>query len=541
MNPLFSRMMKRYNPPMNRKVMEGMAVSAMKHVEEYLDAQIRSVCEGMPPCLRYVTYEPCTSKEEFEEITKLRNGKRTFDLAKSTVHLVKYFFTFTDPMGIKHDIVRYIFLPYVLDAGIIQISGTLYHVIPVLSDKVFTPGKGSIFVRLAQDRNKMYRMYHTATLNGKRETRYVVWATIYRNPDDKQSTKTTKANTLLTHYLFAKYGFSGTFLRYAGSVPVFGGEEMTAKQYPPEEWVLCQSSGKQPATCLDKLWQPPKIRLAVKKEHWNPTMETLVMGFFYILDHFPDRFEPTLEYLDNRPLWMILIGLIVFGGYRGEGRLHKDISDNLETLDDYLDTAVMIKLAEKGIHLENYYDLLNYIQVHFNEMILEANNSGLNVYGKNLEVLSYVLYDILYGFVNAKFALKKVASRRPLSKKDVESTLQIHVKTGAIFKITSGKIVTKAVSCSGDHMYPNITSVIAEQENRAGAGRGNTDRVVVGDQHRLDLSMVTTGSLLNLPKSNPTPVARINPWVTLDERTGTVIPNPKFEALIEANRPLFKF
>ena len=43
--------MKRYVPPMNRKVMEGMAVSAMKHVEEYLDAQIRSVCEGFPPNL----------------------------------------------------------------------------------------------------------------------------------------------------------------------------------------------------------------------------------------------------------------------------------------------------------------------------------------------------------------------------------------------------------------------------------------------------------------------------------------------------------
>ncbi len=540
MNPLFSRMMKRYVPPMNRKIMEGMAVSAMKHVEEYLDAQIRSVCEGFPPNLRYVGMEACTSAEEFEEITKPRGNKRSFDLAKSTVHMVKYYLEFEDSLGVKHDIVRFIYLPYVLDAGIISISGTLYHLIPVLSDKVFTPGNGSIFVRLAQDRNKMYRMYHTVTMNGKRETRYVVWATIYRNPDTSAASRTTKAETLLTHYLFAKYGFSYTFQRYAGSVPIFGGVEMTAEQYPSDQWILCESTQKKPETCIDKVYQPTKIKLAVRKEDWNIAMENLVMGFFYIVEHFPDRFQPTLDYLNDNALWMVLIGHIVFGSDRGENRLHKDISDNLETLDDYLDTAVTQKLAEKGIALENYYDLLNYIQVHFNEMILESNNSGLSVYGKNLEILSYVLYDILYGFVNAKFTLKKISSRRILTKKDVESALQIHVKPGAIYKITSGKIITKAVSYSGDHMYPTITSVIAEQENRAGAGRNTSDRVVVGPQHRIDLSMVTLGSIMNLPKSNPTPVARINPWATLDEQTGTVIPNPKFEALIDANRPLFK-
>lgn len=38
--------------------------------------------------------------------------------------------------------------------------------VPVLSDKVFTPSGGSIFVRLAQDLNNFFRMYHTLMVNG---------------------------------------------------------------------------------------------------------------------------------------------------------------------------------------------------------------------------------------------------------------------------------------------------------------------------------------------------------------------------------------
>jgi len=540
MNPLFSRMTKRYTPPMNREVMEGMVVSVMEYVEEYLDAQIRSVCVGLPDNVRYIGYERCTSQEEYEEITKARGNRRTFDLAKSSVYMVKYFISFIDEMGTEHLITRYVYLPFVNTGGIMHIGGTPYHIVPVLSDKVFTPEQDSIFVRLMQDRNNMYRMYHTAIINGKREARYVIWAVIYRNQTDSRTSATTKAKTLLTHYLFGKYGFTGAFTRYAGSVPEFGTDNINTETHPPDQWVICQSTGVKPATCLDRVYQRTQIRLAVKKENWNPAMESLIMGFFYIIDHFPDRFKAELSYLDDTALWMILIGHIRLSGVYGEHKLHTKIAEHFESLDGYLDTVVKEKLAERGIILENYYDLLNYIQVNFNEMIRENESSGLCVYGKNMEVLSYLLYDILYGFVMVKFRLNKILSRRPLTLKDVTENYHRQVRMGAIFSLSSGKIITEAVSYSGDSLYPKITAVIAEQKNRAGANRGQSDRVVVGPHYWIDLSMVTVGSVLNLPKSNPTPVARVNPWITIDQRTGTVLPNPKFEKLIEDNRPQFK-
>jgi len=575
MDPLFSRMMNRYTKPMNPVIMEGMVTSSLKDLEEYLDIQIRSVCQGLPSCLKYIELRRCSSQEEYEENTRIRGTHRSFDLAPSSVYLVKLLFEFTEQNGTVHLLNRFLYLPFVGRAGIMQISGSKYHIVPVLSDKVFTPNRNSIFVRLTQDRNNMFRMYNTILMNGRRETRYVVWAVIYRSPEARKAGSTAnKSHTLLIHYLFGKYGFTGAFKRYAGTVPEYGnGDDINTEKYPEKDWIIVESTGKSPVTCFDAVYRPTKIKLAVRKTDWSPEMEALIFGFYYVVDHFPDRFSteslyednidgdgvitkkkanPRVEqrhtvlttYLDDIALWRILLGLIILGragNTRGEQTLYMDITEHFESLDAYLDTVSQEKLRQKGLILENYYDLLAHIGVHFNEMVQDGVESGLSVYGKNLEVLSYILYDILYDLTSMKFSLIKAENRRPITKKDVTENLAMFVKTGKIFGMNSGKIMVKALSYSGDHIYPGITAVIAEQENRAGAASDQTSRVTVGPQHRIDLSMVTVGSVLNLPKANPTPLARINPWVTIDHDTGTVIPNPELQDLIEENKPYFKF
>lgn len=540
MHPLFSRMTKKYTPPMNRQVMEGLAVSAMKNVEEFFDAHIRSVCSGLPSCLRYDGYERCTTQEEYEEVTKIRGSRRNYNLAPSTIYLAKYYLVFTDSMGKEHRIVRYIYLPYVIDAGIFISSGNKYHIVPVLSDKVFTPGNDSIFVRLIQDRIHIFRTYHTAKFNGDRKAQYVAWAKIYRNQMTSGIPQTTKAKTSLIHYLFCNYGFTETFKRYAKAVPIVGGTEITRKNYPEDEWIICESTGVKPTTCIDREYFRTDIRLAVRKKDWSPNMEALIIGFYYVVDHFPYRFRPSLADLDDTSLWMILLGNILFSGKLGENKLYATISEHIESLTGYLDTSVKVKLAESGVYLDNYYDLLNFIQMNFDEMLCRNEKEGLCVYGKNLEVLYFVMYELISDFVTLKFKLTKIANKRQLTLKDVTENLHRQVKMGTVFRLTSDKYVTEAINYSGDHMYPKITAIIAEQENRQGAQRTTSERVMPGPRHWLDLSMVTTGSVLNMPKSNPTPIARVNPWITLDPKTGTVLPNPKFDELIERNKPLFK-
>lgn len=527
---------------MNQRVMEGLACTALNHLEEYVDAQIRSICAGMPKGVSYSHYEVCTPDEEYAEITRERGSKRFFNLAKTTIYLVKYYFEFIDAMGEVHSIVKHIYLPYVQQGGTIVMSGTEMHLIPVLSDKVFTVNKGSIFVRLVQDRNNFFRMYHSLTINDRRETRYVAHAVIYRNSaKSKNNSKAkSKPKTVLPHYLFARYGVTGAFQRYAGVVPVFGDKRsITPEHYPPDEWYICQSTNICPnPKIINPI--PVNIRVAVRKSDWSTAMECLIVGMFYVMDHFPERFR-TLDTLDDTALWMILIGIIRIGEDYPENKLLKSIQEHFETINPYIDQSVHEKLAEIGVEVENYFDLLNHIQVIFNDMVAADEDNSLSVYGKNMEFYQSVAYDILYGVTSAKFRLNKIALRNNLTKNDVEDAIRREIRMGAIFQLNSGKkIFCEVVGYSGDHLYPKITAIVAEQENRSGGQRGKKQRVSLGPAQYLDLSMLEAGSLLNLPKSNPTPLARINPWITLDEKTNTVLPNPKFRELLQEKRKLFK-
>lgn len=540
MEALFARLLDKHVPKLNHHVMAGLACLYMPKTEEYLDKVFRSAARSFPEGLRYEGYEPCSPYEEFEEVTKVRTNKRVFDLARSDLYYVKYNFSFN---GIKLR-SRYIYLPFVNDGGVMSLGGSKYHITPVLSDKVISPESDSIFVRLLRDKITFRRCLHTLVIDGIRETTHVVWSPIYRKSKDKKKVPaTTKANTSVAHYLFAKYGFVETFRRFAGFVPIVGEEEITTDLYPKDQWVICETSGVKPKTFLGELYMPTKIRLAIPRANWNSMTKALVVGFYYVVDHFPARFKP--GYLDESSvgktsLWMILLGCIIFSGLYGENKLYADVKEHFASLDDYLDTIIIDKLKESGYEVNDFYDLLALILDHFNAMVLESGDSANSMFGKSLEVLYYVLYDITSSIFKVNFRLSKQASKRKLTPDDINEIFNRNLRPGAIFGLSSGKIVSESVSYSGDHMYPKITSRITEQESLPGATRGSRKRLTVGPEKHLDVSMIEAGSILFLSKSNPTPKHHINPYVKIDLSTGTIVPKPEFEALRKLTNDLIK-
>lgn len=524
---LFAKMIDQYAPKVNVAVMEGLACTAMQYVEKYIDSVFRSASRSFPECLSYIGYERCTPEEEYREVSKARNSKRTFDIAKSDVYLVKYFFKYYE----ENLPIVYVYLPFVRDAGIMYLNGSPYHITPVLSDKVISPGYDTVFVRLLRDRIIFKRLYHNLVVNGIRETTYVIWSQIHRKSGDKKVDITTKAETCLAHYLFAQFGFTETFTRYAGFVPIVGNEEITEELYPKDKYVICSSGQIKPKTFIGGFYNPTTIRLAIPLEYWTPMTKSLVVGLFYILDHFPERIKKT--YLDNTNLWKILLGHIIFSGNYGENKLFQSVSEHFTSLDDYVDTMIVEKLHESGYNVNNFYDLIALMSEKFNDLVLDIENVTLSMYGKSLEVLYYVLYDITSGIFKVNFGLGKLVPKKALTKDDTKETLNKFVKPRAVLNLASGKIITESVSYSGDHKYPKLTSKITEQESLPGATRGKSKRHVLGADKHIDTSMLECGSILFLPKSNPTPANKINPYITIDLATGTVLPNPKLEKLRE--------
>ena len=528
MNPLFKRLLEKHTPKVNPYVMDGLACLYMQKTEAYIDAVFKSVNRSFPKGLEYVGFQRCTPQEEYEETTRPYNNKRMYNLARSDLYLVKYFFRYNG-----EDLPpRYISLPYVNDGGIIHLGGAMFHITPVLSDKVISPGLDNVFVRLLRDKVTFKRCSHSYVIGGLRETVQVVWSMIYRkNKDGKKVPITTKANTCMVHYLLAKYGFSEMFQKYCGFVPVVGEDEINADSYPDSDWVICQSDRIKPKTYIQTHYEASRIRLAIPVHKWDSFVKSMVGGFFYTVDHFPNEIKP--KEMDNTAVWMILLGHITFSGVYGYNTLYSKIDEHFASLNEYVDTIKVEELAEAGYRVENFYDLLALVIRHFNDWVVTSGQHAVSVYGKTLEVLYYVLFDITSGIFKANFMLNKQATKKVLTPKDITETFNKRLRTGAIHSLRSGKIVAANVSYSGDHKYPKITSILSEQETLPDGTRGRKNRKSITERDRIHTSMLEAGCMLFLPKSNPSPMARINPFIRFNLNNGVVESNPEFREVLE--------
>ena len=529
MQTIFSQLAITNTPKFNPLIMNGLATHYMPFALEYLDAVFKSASKSFPPGLEYVNYERCTPLEEFDEVTRARNTKRQYDLAKSDIFLVKFYFKYEGEILPP----RFIYLPFVGEGGIFSLGGTKYHMTPVLSDKVISPGIDSVFVKLLRDKLIFKRFYHSMIVDDKREMTQIVWSAIYRKGSSGNKVpKTTKALSTVAHYLFARYGVSQTFQKYCGFIPVIGGTEINAVTYPPSDWIICSSISIKPKTFIGRFYEPTTIKMAIPKNEWNLFSKALVSGFYYVVDNFPDRLK--VADIDLTQTWMILLGHIIFSGHFSEGKLHGNIEKHFASIADYVDCIIVEKLKEIGYFVEDFYDLLAMILRDFNKIINQSAGNNNSVYNKNMEVLYYAMFDITAGIFKVNFKLNELVSKKLITKKDVIETFNKQLKPGAVFSLASGKVVASSLTYCGDHKYPKVTALVTEQENLPGANRSRKTRKSISERDRIHTSMLEVGSLLFLSKNNPTPVVRTNPFLNIDVATGNIIRNPKFIELLDS-------
>lgn len=524
MRKIFADMLEDCHPRMNREAVDGMAISKVSKMVEYVDSIFRSASRTFPPGLEYMGCAPCTPYEEYMESTKTHNNKRTYDLARSDLFMCKFNLTYKgEPLKPK-----FISLPFLGNGGIFWLGGSPYHISPVLSDQVISIGYDSVFVRLLRDKLTFKRMSHTIHCDGKSEAVPLVWSRIHRNSSKSKVPPTTRAESTVLHYLFCRYGFSEAMRRLIGT-DVLAMDTVSPTEYPPDQWVVCRTVGVPPKTYIGSVYTPSEINLVIPRTHWNATTKSIVAGCFYLFDHFPDHLK--VISLNNKDWWTILLGHIVHSGNFSQAKLFNSMKEHFASIEDYVDGIISRKLEAIGHQIGNLYDLFELILLNFHKWAVENQNQLTSIYGRTLEIEYYTGFDISSSIFRFMFNLNKAASRKELSKKDVEELLTTHIKPGAIYKLRSGNLAVSSVSYSGDNKYPKISAIIAEQESRPGPKRGEHRRKLPSQQHRLHTSMLELGSFLFLPGSNPVAIARLNPYTTVDHHQAVIVPKMHPELL----------
>ena len=516
-------------PKLNPVLAEGLARTHMRDSENYLDAVFRSVASGFPPGLTYVGCRRCTPQEEFAEATKPKNNRRIYDTARSDVYMMRYEFRYNNEEPIK----KFLYLPFVGQAGTIFLSGSRFMISPILADRVISVGTATIFIRLLKAKLTFNRLNHPYVAAGHVENIPVPWSDIYIKKT-KFSRPTVKAESTLVHYLLSKYGFSGMFERFLGIQPIVGTDNITPENYPPKDWVICHTAGIKPKgvkiafpSTYEQIKSP--IKVAIRKTEYTSEARSLIAGFFYVVDHFPQRIAP--EYVDDTRLWLVLLGHVLWPANFSEGKLYGDVRDHFLSLDEYVDAISRDKLRQIGYPCSDIYELLFLIIRNFNDWRADADDRVSTMYDKELAILQFVFYGIIKQINQLSFNLASVRKKETTIAK-VNDLLNRWLRPGLIYSLTKDSGVCTTAATSGDNMALKITNNLVPQSssNRQTSSKART--VISDPTKRLHSSIAEVGNYIALPKSSPDGRARLNLCVNVDP-TGLIVRNEKFRKRID--------
>jgi hypothetical protein len=235
---------------------------------------------------------------------------------------------------------------------------------------------------------------------------------------------------------------------------------------------------------------------------------------------------------------MILLGHINFSGSINEGKLYDDINDHITSLDEYLDSLVILKLKDIGIQVDDIYQLFAIIIENFNDWLLAATDKVASMYDKELSILYYVLYEVSSAIFKLYFKLK-AASKKELTVKEITTTMNMTLRTGLVFSMTRNHGEVSSISSSGDNKAFKITALLIPQSSSSRVS-SRKDRAVLNDpSKRLHASIAEVGMYSAMPKSSPDGRARLNGCVQIAPN-GVVMRNPKFETLLDGIQDIIR-
>ena len=562
MDPRFCKAVAELAPKMNEKIARNIVVDKMQDVESYVDRLWRNSKDSLPKDLVYHGLRRCMAREQFHYLsggkkTKGKDsGKLTFDLAPSDVFMVMLEFRWYGAMesgdrrepGKDYCIIRHpLLLPAVGQGGKMRLRGANFILSAVLADPVISYTKDMAFIMLPRDKITVkrtpYQFLSNDTPTGIDYRHYLSlpWSQIYH------LTKQSKVNgdninhtsvTTLGHYLFAKYGVSECFRRFAG-VEAVTGRNLAERDFPRDQWVIYRTMGVIPKgfsisksgksrSASAVRYKHPDIQIAVGRGGTERIVLGLVGAFLYLIDRYYDRFPedyPVEEFANAPDHWRTLLGLIIFNNNNADARLLRDVNHHIDSLDLYVDEIQQKKFKQENIPCDDFYEFMAYL---IDNVTIEMSRvDTTTMFGKELMVLEYVMEDVRKSIFKLGFHLKTTErgkrqnNRKEMTNRDVQKALRNQVATEAILNIQSNRDKREKVATSiqspGDCMLFKVsTHVVLQSQNAGGAALADESRLVSG-------SIPFCASYLNLPHSEPTGRQKFSMYAPIDERGRLII------------------
>ena len=469
MNDLLSKIIDETCPKFNKNVTEGTSKEIMRTIPAYLDEVFKSSIKSLSPNvpLRYVGYRKLQPEEEFNTLILNDNNKTVYDTTVSNIYAVEYIFDYNGEM-----IKKPLYLPFSDRGNIFTISSTKYSIVPVLSDTVISPSFKQIFVRLLKDKLTFKSQSRNFTVNEERVPGHVIYTNIVKTSTMSLKDNIGKPLTSVSLYLLGQYGMKETMKRYAKTDKYIITDQDVSKYR--KDYNVYESTKIKPRSLKELGYKGHDVKILIHKSvKISHFLENFIFGVIYTLDILPEHAEDMVSVVNGNALsdeilyWRIILGRVSYKNSFSVDRIVEDMSDHFNTLQGYLDNLIKSKLSDTGIKVDNFFDLLYVLIENFNTWILNSKEYNSDINNRYIDILYYILYDIIISFNKVILNINKRANKKNgsiLSYKEVVKIIG-DIKTKTIFQLvksSSPNLALQQVECTSDIMYPKITALLED-------------------------------------------------------------------------------
>jgi len=466
MNNILKRVMLENTPVINKKITDGTAQDVLATIPDYLDTFFKTGLASLSPNIDfvYLGHRRVAPAEEYNTMVIGREGTIPYDLSHNDVYVVEFRFEYEGKL-----IKRPLYLPYANRGNIMVMGGANYHITPVLSDTVISPSGGGIFIRLIKAKLNFTARSRYFIVNGVKVAGSVVHGEILKPKQITDNIGRPLPATAL--YLLGKYGLVETLRRYghAEDVIVTNGDINSYMDYD-----VYESTGVKPRGLKAVPYIPHGVKILVKGKNMDTAfVENVLYGTIYALDILPESSEDAMRLIGSCDVkteiafWRIVLGRIIYKNSFSIERIAQDMDDHFNTLNGYIDALIQTKLAEGGIIVDNFFDLVALLLGKYNNWVLTSKEYNSNVENRYIDILYYITYDIVIGFNRVILSLnKRITKTKNISYKEVAKILTNELSSKKVYgltKTTEPNLAVASVDYSGDLIYPKVTSILEDR------------------------------------------------------------------------------
>jgi len=515
-------------------MVEGFCYHRLKNSENYINEFIRyTVNVKNVTKLKYLGYRRLLPQEEIRRVFGSSTAtRRFFDIAENYVYPIEILFQYGNEPEPRSYII---YLPYLRKGNIMKLNDTNFLISPVLADKVISIGDNIVFINIVTAKYNFERAVHSIVHDGRYEQVSIIHTKLYNKKDDE---KTSNALHTIMNYLLAIKGYEATAMEILGYVPkvVYSVTEEEMKEYS-----VLESVKLPPRRFMSDggVYKPNHMKFLIKK---NDEKSTFFIGnILYLIDHFPTYVNA--GDINDVFVWRRILGEIIHSNNKSFKYIKSRQDAHFKDITSAFDGITARKLQDVGYPASNLLELMVHIFNNFNKWLLAEEKHHL-IDNKTYECELFALLNITSQINKAvldiaKEEIKLEDPEAQLDEKQVDKALD-RIKARSIFNIKKEKLIASSAMSTGDHLYPKLTSLVVEQKSnptnvkKSKAGKSNLREL------KIEPSMAVVGNILGLPKKNPTPVVRLNPYVQVDNATGSILLTEEIHHILEDTKHAMK-